>query len=170
VAAGVLGKDETLTGRVYLWKAVLSECARHPFFGIGYGGFWEVEGAPSADVLGKFKWASLQAHNGYIDVLNEMGVVGLMLLAIFVICAFRRTLRCHDGALFLIVTASVVANFAETTFCRLSSLGWLAVIFCYVASSHSTAGTVRSIGRGNSLENPRLGPSVGARQDHVRRD
>ena len=37
---GVLGKDETLTGRTGLWSATTELARERPVFGYGYDGFW----------------------------------------------------------------------------------------------------------------------------------
>lgn len=75
----LFGKDADLTGRTDIWQLVMMEVERHPIIGIGYGGFWLGEGSPSQYVIQAMYWIPLQSHNGYLDLLNELGIIGLAL-------------------------------------------------------------------------------------------
>ena len=77
----VFNKSTDLTGRTDIWRLVLLEVQRHPVFGIGYGAFWLGEGSPSQMIIDALHWIPLQAHNGYLDILNELGIVGVTLMA-----------------------------------------------------------------------------------------
>jgi exopolysaccharide production protein ExoQ len=82
------GKNATLTGRTYLWSQGLAAAAQAPLLGVGYQGYW-VEGFPEAERL----WAEFYItahtgfhfHNTYVEVLVELGVVGVLLLALVLI-------------------------------------------------------------------------------------
>lgn len=76
-----IGKDVTLTGRADIWVLVLEAYGNWPWLGAGYGAFWlgaDVGGSRTIAEL--LYWVPHQAHNGYLDVLNEGGIVGLTLL------------------------------------------------------------------------------------------
>jgi len=77
----VLGKSADLTGRTDLWHLLMIEINRHPLQGIGYGAFWLNVGSPSQYIIDAVHWIPLQAHNGYLDTLNELGAIGLFMLA-----------------------------------------------------------------------------------------
>jgi len=77
----LFNKSTDLTGRTDIWRLVLLEVQRHPVFGIGYGAFWLGEGSPSQMIINALHWIPLQAHNGYLDILNELGIVGLVIMA-----------------------------------------------------------------------------------------
>ena len=77
----VFNKSTDLTGRTDIWRLVLLEVDRHPLFGIGYGAFWLGEGSPSQTIINALHWIPLQAHNGYLDILNELGIIGLAIMA-----------------------------------------------------------------------------------------
>jgi len=77
----VFNKSTDLTGRTDIWRLVLLEIQRHPAFGIGYGAFWLGEGSPSQSIINALHWIPLQSHNGYLDILNELGVTGLVIMA-----------------------------------------------------------------------------------------
>ncbi len=76
----LLGKSSDLTGRTELWRLIMLEINHHPLHGIGFGAFWLNIGSPSQYIIDAVHWIPLQAHNGYLDVLNELGAIGLALL------------------------------------------------------------------------------------------
>jgi len=89
--ARAVGRDPTLTDRTKIWSFLLS-MKTNPFFGVGYESFW----------LGpRLEWfwrnASLghinEAHNGYLEVYLNLGIIGLLLLGWFVIASYRTISR-----------------------------------------------------------------------------
>lgn len=86
----VLNKSTDLTGRTEIWGLVLLSIKQHPFLGIGYGAFWLGEGSPSQYIINVLHWMPLQSHNGYLDILNELGIVGLsLLIGVFIFHAYN---------------------------------------------------------------------------------
>lgn len=85
---GAFGKDSTLTGRTYLWSEGLAAWGQTPVFGAGYQGYW-VQGFSEAERLWyEFYIGSrtgFHFHNTYIEVLVELGAVGLFLLALILL-------------------------------------------------------------------------------------
>jgi exopolysaccharide production protein ExoQ len=81
-----VGKDADFTGRTDIWQLVLLEVQRHPLLGTGYGAFWLGTGGPAQYIADALYWVPLQSHNGYLDILNELGAVGLGLA----LCVFMR--------------------------------------------------------------------------------
>jgi len=66
-----------LTGRVGLWEALGRYLAGNWIAGSGYGSFWRL--GTQAPILGLTDgWATRtgQAHNGYLDALLSLGIVG----------------------------------------------------------------------------------------------
>ncbi|WP_333874819.1 O-antigen ligase family protein [Methylobacter sp.] len=84
--------DTTFTGRTKIWEFAGHYIDQAPFVGYGFGSFWGVGDAARA--LGEgFIAGLLQAHNGYVDVVLEMGYVGLLLVAVLTIGLFLSILR-----------------------------------------------------------------------------
>lgn len=81
----LFGKDGTFSGRVPIWSALLEEVARHPWVGIGFNSFWGLEDAAALEELrNTVGWNTVTTgHNGYLDILNDLGIVGLGLLIVF---------------------------------------------------------------------------------------
>jgi O-antigen ligase len=129
-------KSQTLTGRTYLWQLMANEIERHKWLGIGYGGFWMGLDGPSAGVINRLNWGPpSQAHSGYIDVFNELGLVGLGLLLLVLIAHMRKILALmlsdsHREATFhaAIFAAALFVNYAESSLMRTTHLWW--VVLC----------------------------------------
>lgn len=85
---GAFGKDSTLTGRTYLWSQGLEAAEQAPFFGVGYYGYW-VQGFPEAERLWEEFYIGTRSgfhfHETYIEVLVELGLVGLVLIGILMV-------------------------------------------------------------------------------------
>lgn len=81
-----------LTGRVGLWKAAADMFAEHPLFGVGSGAF-----KTSVD-LGQ------EAHNAFLSVLVELGIVGLLLFSTVLLIVLYDALRMPRLEAFLAVS------------------------------------------------------------------
>jgi O-antigen ligase len=133
--ATMLGRRTDLTGRATeIWPFVLEEAARHPILGSGYGGVWGLNGHLSVNL------GIEQAHNGYLDVYLQLGIVGCVLLALFLleVCAriggqFQQDRRWGIfGVAFL--SMNLVYNLSETAFFD-AYLGAALVIMAVVFSN-----------------------------------
>jgi exopolysaccharide production protein ExoQ len=71
------GKDASLSGRTELWAVVTREIYERPVLGAGYGAFWR-EGRGRELVS---TWNPRQSHEAYLDLLLDLGVVGVGLVA-----------------------------------------------------------------------------------------
>lgn len=74
------GKDLTFSGRTIIWSAALDAIADRPFLGYGVGGaFRELTMDPTAEMIRKIGFTAFHAHNSAIQLLLDLGVVGLVL-------------------------------------------------------------------------------------------
>ncbi len=71
------GKDASLSGRTELWHVVLQQISERPILGTGFGAFWR-EGR-GRELVGN--WNPRQSHEAYFDVMLDLGLVGLCLVA-----------------------------------------------------------------------------------------
>jgi len=77
-----LGRSADLTGREAIWDAVLQRAVQQPLIGWGYSTPW-ITGDPSFD-----RWiidhgeSVMQAHNMWVDVFFQLGLVGVFLLGV----------------------------------------------------------------------------------------
>jgi len=80
-----LGRNMTLTSRTPLWGALLG-METNPLLGVGYDTFWL--GHRLDRIIDRFNVN--EAHNGYLEVYLELGLIGLTLLLGFVMSVFKR--------------------------------------------------------------------------------
>jgi O-antigen ligase len=128
--AALTGKDMSLTGRAEIW-AILSEHIRwRPFLGSGYGAYWTpgpVAGTQSYEFvwrMGSFYPGS--AHNGYLEIVNDLGWTGLVCLVAYILMHVRQSLQLlgidrNQGALYL-------ALFFQQAITNLSETHWFSVL------------------------------------------
>jgi exopolysaccharide production protein ExoQ len=129
---GFLGRDATLTGRTDIWRAVLDSIMRRPLLGYGYGAFWNGLQGESANVILACGWAVPHAHNGFLEVWLQLGLVGLSLLIATLVLAIRdfsvcftpsrpRVVDWYVGLLFIVI----VYSFVEPLLLSERSVGWV---------------------------------------------
>ncbi len=90
----LLGKDPTLTGRTEIWSAVLDSIAKRPLLGYGYQAFWLGFQGESYQIILAVTWALAQAQNGFLDITLQTGIVGLSIVLLLFVFAFRDALAC----------------------------------------------------------------------------
>ena len=116
--AGLFGKSADLTGRADIWEPLAVEIDKHWLMGIGYGAFWLGPGSPSQPILDKLPWIPYQAHNGYLDFLNELGAVGVALFVGFLVSfwvSLSRLVRLDRAAAALFASILVTTLFSNLT-------------------------------------------------------
>lgn len=81
--------DYSIQGRLHFWRAGLAIFVDHPVFGTGPGTFGSVHAAYQRDV----RYYARDAHSLYIQVMAEMGVVGLAGLVVLLATVGNAWLR-----------------------------------------------------------------------------
>jgi exopolysaccharide production protein ExoQ len=76
-------------GRLRLWGHLWEKIKERPWLGYGVGGFWRGMHGPSADIWKLETWLPPGAHNGFIDLWLDLGVMGVGLLVLSI--AFAMT-------------------------------------------------------------------------------
>lgn len=72
-------EDSTSSWRLFLWAAQLQKFIEQPWFGEGFGGYWEVFVPELGQTL------DVQPHNLYIQTLVKTGLIGLGLYLIIIL-------------------------------------------------------------------------------------
>lgn len=86
---GTSGKDLTLNGRTDLWEPVLKQILKRPLFGYGYAGFWTSPFASNTRLT--YEWAS-NSHNGFLEIMLDVGIGGFLIFIIGFIRFFTMAL------------------------------------------------------------------------------
>lgn len=79
---GFLGKDETLTGRTDLWYYVNICISQKPLLGWGFSAFWSALNPAAHEISANLGWQVPNAHNGLLELLLELGGLGVSLFAL----------------------------------------------------------------------------------------
>jgi O-antigen ligase len=85
VFSSSFGRNETLTGRTDTWTELVPVVKQQPMLGCGVGSFWTT--------ARKDFYQMDHGHNGFLDVLLELGVVGLGLNLIWLLSCARHLHR-----------------------------------------------------------------------------
>ncbi|KAA2234787.1 O-antigen ligase family protein [Salinarimonas soli] len=86
-----LGKDTSLTGRDELWVYARDAIAAHPFLGFGFGSFWDNAGPlGGVDLTRGIDWGPRSAHNVWLETGLQLGLLGIGLLAAFLLQIAKR--------------------------------------------------------------------------------
>ena len=128
---GMFQRDSTLTGRTDLWHAILLSIARRPWLGYGFNAFWMAEGE-SSRVLQQVNWFARDAHNGFLAVTLDVGILGLSILLVGYVVLWRRALhlmRRTPGVIPLwlctYLTFMLVYNLTETAILDQNNIFWI---------------------------------------------
>lgn len=89
----LLGRSKDLTGRTELWRSVGSMILARPLLGYGFSGFWAGASSESFTVERYIGWSPTYSHNGYLEILLNLGIVGCILFLIFLWRGFSRTVH-----------------------------------------------------------------------------
>ena len=82
--------DPTLTTRTDIWNFAFAMIERRPVLGFGFESFWQAgPESPSLREAPGFVARMPHAHNGYIDIALQLGLVGLVLLLVLLLGAFH---------------------------------------------------------------------------------
>ena len=82
-----LDREITLTGRTDLWKDLV-DMETDPWTGTGYESFWL--GDRVAKLWQKYWWRPNQAHNGYLEIYLNLGLIGLSIFAVVMLSAYKK--------------------------------------------------------------------------------
>jgi O-antigen ligase len=83
----LLGRNATLTDRTYIWGDLLA-MNTNPLIGVGFESFWL--GDRIKPLWDKWNWHPNEAHNGYLEIYLDLGLIGLALfIGLFVSCYQR---------------------------------------------------------------------------------
>ena len=128
--------DPTLTGRDQIWSYTIQRVAESPIVGFGYGSFWGV--GPAEDLMKShgITFAFAQAHNGYIDILAQLGAVGIVVVFITFIYFIKEIINLLKKAnrkdeillsmlAFYVLFGILLYNVTESSFLRAGFDTWV---------------------------------------------
>jgi O-antigen ligase len=87
----LLGKSPDLTNRLGIWDTVLGLAAQRPAAGWGWVGYWPPWVEPFRDLIVIRGVHYYQAHNAWIDVYLQLGILGLVVFGALVLTTLGRS-------------------------------------------------------------------------------
>ncbi|TFV83767.1 O-antigen ligase family protein [Microbacterium sp. dk485] len=79
---GILGRSADLTGREQIWQQVFERASEHPVIGWGFATPWLPEDPRFDGWIIDHGESVLQAHSMWLDAFLQLGIVGVVLLAL----------------------------------------------------------------------------------------
>lgn len=143
----VFGKDLTFSGRTIIWEYVVNMIWEKPFFGYGYGVFWQEGGFTFNYVNQYVPWNDLhhQAHNGFLDILTSVGWVGFTIIIFTVFVYFKKNIRLiirTKNKLYILpliyLIFFLIYNFQESFFMEQNYIMWSFYVYFYTFLSIKT--------------------------------
>ena len=117
---GYLDRDPSFTGRIPLWAASFQAALQRPLLGYGYSGFWNQDAIIVQYIWASIDWQAPSAHNGYIDIMLQIGLVGLVLYAwvwgsiiVFSLLAWREGTLPEARWILLFMLINILLNLDE---------------------------------------------------------
>jgi exopolysaccharide production protein ExoQ len=128
----LMDKDPTMTQRTIIWAEVLPSIAKHPFCGYGYSSFWTGLSGESLQTVLTTGWMEGQAQDGYLDVLLQLGLLGLVPLAWAMVRCFKQAVgaierRTADSLVqmaIILLPVIMVENIGESSFLLPLGIPW----------------------------------------------
>ncbi len=142
------GKSLDFSGRTDIWQIVGENIARHPYLGSGYAAYWgagPIPSSPSYEFIGRmYGFWPTESHNGYYEIRNDLGIVGLLCLLSYIFLYLRQAVSLFkvdrvQSTLFL-------ALLFQQTLLNLSESTWLDIDnFCFTIMTAATVVIARSL-------------------------
>ena len=150
---GLFGKSDDLTGRLTIWQTVAETAAQRPWFGWGFSSPWVPWVEPFNDLVVRRGVLQLHAHNAWLDVWLQLGIVGLVLFSALILSVtwrswFAAVDRARDRVEdihpyspmsllpILVMVVLLVQSLAESRI--LIESGWVLVVLLAVATKQQS--------------------------------
>jgi len=118
------GRDPSLTGRTQIWESLLMFDSNW-LLGTGYESFWLGERLYQVWVATGFV---TQAHNGYLEVYLNLGLVGLCILVFLLLSSYRRI--CKSFTHSAVLAPLVLASWTLALFYNITEAAFKAPFMC----------------------------------------
>ncbi len=130
-----VGRSANLTGRADLYPHLLDAVRDRPLFGFGYDSFFASEDALTtylSDFIEQINWIPPHAHNSFLQITLDTGLVGLAIFLVVLATAFKRTIamlgrgtKAIDRWPLGIVLFLTLGSYDETYFALNNTLLWI---------------------------------------------
>jgi O-antigen ligase len=117
------GKDATFSSRSLVWEIIKEHIRAAPLLGTGYSAYWQplpTPSSPSYVFMYLLFFYPTESHNGYLEVMNDLGIVGLICLLVYIVSFIRQALQLmrfdrSQAAMYLaLLFQQMIANLSES--------------------------------------------------------
>ena len=133
-------KDPELTGRIPLWRLLITFVLERPLSGYGYGAFWVDQNPRVQWVQHVIKWAAQGAHSAYIDIALQLGIPGIILSIWTLVVVLAQSARLYAryecrwaSFAFTFSVAFAITNINETALYSAPDIYCVILPVCYIA-------------------------------------
>ena len=151
VVLNALGRDVTLTGRTQLWDVVLDMIRERPWLGYGFSAFWLGSEGPSAQLWLATGQEYEHAHNSFLDLWLQLGLVGVAVFSLGFVLAFSRTVawirqtKSNEGLWpLLFLTFVPLYSLTESGILVQNSTLWIMYVATVLSTSFTRDGSLAS--------------------------
>ncbi|HEX2526159.1 MAG TPA: O-antigen ligase family protein [Geminicoccus sp.] len=134
--AAMISPDVTFTGRTSIWVFVLDQLQGHWLLGYGFHSFWSIgESSPSLTAPDHFIRFLNQAHNGFLDLVLSVGLIGLGLFLCAIVQGAAAASRVRGAwpaihrLCWPLIIFALIHNMSESSLLRGFSPPWLFLLF-----------------------------------------
>lgn len=137
IVVSIFGKNLTFSGRRYIWDYVLQKLSTNPIKG---NGFNSTQYLLKGKVIPIYERIASHAHNGFVELFLQTGLIGFILLISVMIITYKYTFRLEkkeSNLLRAYIVVFVVFNFMEPYILNNVSVItlWLPLIFIITINS-----------------------------------
>ena len=100
----VLQKDVTFTGRTLIWGQAIYAIAENPIFGYG-----SMASGRTTVIMAYNTYVG--AHNFILQIIIEVGIVGLIIFAVSMVICGRKIMHCNDAKIRRVILMGILAMF-----------------------------------------------------------
>jgi O-antigen ligase len=112
---GYFGKDLTLSGRVDIWDYVWNDIEKQLLLGYGFATYW-IMGSSRLEIFASYFEGFMvnEAHNGFLEILLQLGVVGFIFFLFPIIAYIYRMFKLNSNLAILIFVSIMTLNYTES--------------------------------------------------------
>jgi O-antigen ligase len=136
----LLGRSRDLTNRLDIWAIVTETAGQRPVAGWGWISYWAPWVEPYDDLVVIKGVTYFQAHNAWLDVYLQLGILGLVVVGLFAVTTIVRTWSFaldgpRDSALvpLALLVAILVQGLAESRL--LIEIGWALLVLVSIRTA-----------------------------------
>lgn len=130
----MIGKDPTLSGRIFIWEHAIALINVQPIFGYGAGSIWS-SSLGYIPIFGTYQ--PPHSHNFFIEIVLSLGALGLVLVLVFIGQSIKTIFKSNFylfevlPLFILMFTALIARSMFEFSLFRGNQISFLMLIVLY---------------------------------------